>query len=328
VAAGLHHAHEKTDRAGTPLGIVHRDVSPSNVLVSFDGGVKVVDFGIAKAAAYGTRTRTGTTKGKVSCMSPEQCRGEAVDRRSDLFALGVLLYELTTGVRPFQGDSEYAIIRKIVDEDAAPPSRHRGDYPPRLEAIVLRALRRDPDQRYATAQELQVDLETFAQEQGWAVSSVELARFMSDLFGGHRPRRIDDVAESFLHEGLQEGVVTAAMIPPGPMSVPTPPPLSPAPSPASTRLRALLWGVAILFLAALSGSAYWLGGRHRAPVHAAQPPAVVPMSGPVVGPPPVGSERRPAPVLTRSPAEAQPGAPPRRHGRPTRKVDLDAPFPR
>ncbi|HET6281318.1 MAG TPA: serine/threonine-protein kinase, partial [Polyangia bacterium] len=146
-AAGLHYAHEKTDGNGQPLGIVHRDVSPSNVLVSFDGGVKVVDFGIAKATSQWARTRTGSIKGKIACMSPEQCRGEALDRRSDVFAVGILLYELTTGVRPFQADSDYAIIRRIVDEDAAPPSSHRPGYSAKLEGIVMRALRRNPNDR-------------------------------------------------------------------------------------------------------------------------------------------------------------------------------------
>jgi serine/threonine protein kinase len=97
-AAGLHYAHDKTDDAGRPLGIVHRDVSPANVLVSEDGAVKVVDFGIAKAALRRAATRTGTIKGKAGWISPEQCRGDRLDRRSDIFALGILLYELTTGV--------------------------------------------------------------------------------------------------------------------------------------------------------------------------------------------------------------------------------------
>jgi serine/threonine protein kinase len=192
-AAGLHYAHEKMDRDGRHLGIVHRDVSPSNVLVSFDGGIKVVDFGIAKAASHRAATRTGIIKGKVSCMSPEQCRGETLDRRSDIFAIGILLYELTTGTRPFHGDNEYAVLRQIVDEDAPAPSAYRRDYPPALEAIVLRALRRNRDERYATAQDLQIDLENFARDHNLVISSVELARYMEELFGSnHDPYRPRD----------------------------------------------------------------------------------------------------------------------------------------
>src|SRR5262249_19832883 len=107
VCAGLHHAHDKVGLDGKPLGIVHRDVSPSNVIVSHDGMVKLVDFGIAKATTHRAETRVGTLKGKIAYMSPEQCRGERLDRRADVFAIGILLYEFTTGKRLFQGDNEF-----------------------------------------------------------------------------------------------------------------------------------------------------------------------------------------------------------------------------
>jgi serine/threonine protein kinase len=152
------------------------------VLVSYDGCVKVVDFGIAKASTHKAATRTGFIKGKVACMSPEQCRGETLDRRSDVFALGILLYELTAGKRPFEGDNDYAILHQIVDKDVTPPSVHRAGYPPALETIVLRSLKRDRDERYATAQQLQIDLETFARENELVVSPIELGRFMDELF--------------------------------------------------------------------------------------------------------------------------------------------------
>jgi hypothetical protein len=342
VASGLHHAHEKTDGEGQPVGIVHRDISPSNVLVSFDGGVKIVDFGIAKAAAQGAHTQTGTTKGKVSCMSPEQCRGEAVDRRTDVFALGVLLYELTTGVRPFQGDTEYAIIRQIVDEDAASPTVHRPDYPPALAAIVSRALHRARDQRYATAQELQIDLEAFAQQQGLATSSVELARYMHTLFEGKRPRRIDEVSERFLHQGL-----------PGDGDAGEPTGESTA-VPVRGMRRSTL-AAAVLSLAVLAGGGYWLGSRSRAapvvdrgaaavlpsttmtavapgpmaPVEAAVPTALAPAGAPhplaaAVPSPPSAATRAPAAAHKRR-ARTKAAASARAAGRP---IDLDAPFPR
>lgn len=181
-AAGLHAAHVKCGADGTPLQIVHRDVSPSNVLVSYDGGVKLVDFGVAKAAQRQHETQAGTLKGKVAYMSPEQCRGKQLDRRSDIFALGILLYELTTHRRLFKGESEFEIMNKIVKEDVEPPSITYGKYPADLERILLKALQRDRDQRYASAQELQVDIEEFARKHAIALSTVKLGEYMRALF--------------------------------------------------------------------------------------------------------------------------------------------------
>ncbi len=182
MAGGLHHAHEKIGTDGLPLGIVHRDVSPSNVLVTYEGDVKVVDFGIAKAAAAQNSTIAGTLKGKIPYMSPEQCRGELVDRRSDIFSIGTLLWELTTGKRLFAGENEFAILNRVAKADVPPPSSVRPEYPPELEAIVMRALSRDPDNRYATAIDLQIDIEDFAREARLPVSSARMGRFMRALF--------------------------------------------------------------------------------------------------------------------------------------------------
>ncbi len=183
-ASGLHHAHEMRDDRGRWLGIVHRDVSPSNILVTFDGGVKVADFGIAKAATQqSAETRTGTLKGKISYMSPEQCRTETLDRRSDVFALGIVLHELTTGRRLYTGDGDFQIMESIVHRDATRPSSIIPDYPPALEQIVMTALSRNRDTRTPTAAALQRDLEKFAREEKLAVSSLELASLMRELFG-------------------------------------------------------------------------------------------------------------------------------------------------
>jgi serine/threonine protein kinase len=181
MAGGLNHAHEKVGLDGKPLGIVHRDVSPSNVLVTFDGGVKIVDFGIAKAATAQVATIAGTLKGKIPYMSPEQCRGEGVDRRSDIFSIGTLLWELTTGTRLFAGDNEFAILNRVAKGDVPTPSSIRPDYPPELEAIVMKALQADPEHRYGTALDLQIDLEDFSREARLPVSSARLGRFMKDL---------------------------------------------------------------------------------------------------------------------------------------------------
>ncbi|HSK01077.1 MAG TPA: protein kinase [Kofleriaceae bacterium] len=188
LCAGLHYAHEKVGPDGRPLHVVHRDVSPSNVLVSYDGAVKLVDFGIARAGSTPATTRGGL-KGKIAYMSPEQCRGKAsLDRRSDVFSIGTILYELTTGRLPFTDETEYGILNQIVNRDAEPPGRLVTGYPPALEAIAMRALARDPDQRYATALEMQKDVEDFAHENRLRVSPLVLARLMGTLY----PTRLEE----------------------------------------------------------------------------------------------------------------------------------------
>jgi serine/threonine protein kinase len=182
VCAGLHYAHEKTGSDGRPLAIVHRDVSPQNVIVTHEGGVKLLDFGVAKAARRSAATRYGTLKGKIRYMSPEQARSLPLDRRSDVFAVGILLWELSTGRRLFSGESDFEILKQIVEVDAPPPSCVVDSYPRALEAIVLRALERDPAARFPTAQDLQLALEEFAFESKLRLSPVQLANFVGTLF--------------------------------------------------------------------------------------------------------------------------------------------------
>src|SRR5580698_6814158 len=164
VAAALHYAHEKRDRDGHELHIIHRDISPSNVLLSHDGAVKLCDFGIAKAKKRSAETTRGLVKGKYPYMSPEQCLQEPLDRRSDIFAMGTLLYELTTMTRLYKRANEFETLRAIIDEAPPRPSTRVADYPADLERIVLRALAKKPAERQQTAQELQLELEDFARE--------------------------------------------------------------------------------------------------------------------------------------------------------------------
>lgn len=180
-AAGLHYAHERDAPDGTILGIVHRDISPSNIIVSFDGTVKVVDFGIAKAATS-RESKQGRLMGKVPYMSPEQCRGEAVDRRSDIFSLGIILWELSLGRRLFNNLKGKPLLEYIGKTQAPRPSTFKPDYPKDLERIVMRALALDPSKRYATARALEVDLEEFARKRQLPISQARLAEFMSELF--------------------------------------------------------------------------------------------------------------------------------------------------
>ncbi|NUO52206.1 MAG: serine/threonine protein kinase [Polyangiaceae bacterium] len=154
MCAGLHAAHELKDEEGRLQEIVHRDVSPQNVMITYSGKVKVLDFGIAKAVDRSTRTRTGQLKGKVEYMSPEQCKALPLDRRSDVFALGVLLYELTMGKRLFRRGGELASLKAVTEEPIPTPRSIDPSYPEALEAICMRALARDLDERYASADEM------------------------------------------------------------------------------------------------------------------------------------------------------------------------------
>jgi serine/threonine-protein kinase len=157
---GLHAAHELRDENGALVGLVHRDVSPQNVLVTYDGVVKVVDFGVAKATArLDTQTEAGQLKGKIAYMSPEQLRGEKIDRRADVFAMGILLYMMTTGKHPFRGDDQARTIARISsDEPAVLPSTLVPGYPPGLELCVMQALAKDPAKRFPSAHDMVVGL--------------------------------------------------------------------------------------------------------------------------------------------------------------------------
>ncbi|HUS33651.1 MAG TPA: protein kinase [Kofleriaceae bacterium] len=181
-ASALEHAHELTGPDGKHLGLVHRDVSTSNVMVSYDGAVKLLDFGIARASSSTHKTQTGMLKGKIAYMSPEQCRGTPLDRRSDLFSLGIVMFELTVGRRPFRGDTDFAIMDQIVYQGAPKPSSIRPDYPPELEAIVMKLLDRNPALRYPTAEDLLHDLDEYIGANGLWQSPRAIGKYMRTLF--------------------------------------------------------------------------------------------------------------------------------------------------
>jgi serine/threonine protein kinase len=185
-AAGLHHAHERTGIDGRPLGIVHRDVSPSNLMVSYEGNIKVVDFGVAKATRRAIETRSGQVKGKISYLSPEQCRGAPVDRRSDLFSLGIVMWELLTCDRLYRRDSDFANMTAITSEVPVPPSALRPDVPREVDDMVLRLLAKPAGERFQTAAAVVDWIEAFAVQAGILLSPSSLGRFIRDLFG-HRP---------------------------------------------------------------------------------------------------------------------------------------------
>jgi serine/threonine-protein kinase len=180
IAGALHYAHERRAADDTPLEIIHRDVSPSNIVVAYDGAVKLVDFGIAKTASSSVETRTGVLEGKVQYMSPEQARGAAVDRRSDVFSLGIVLWEMITMRRLFQADNDLAAIQRILHANVPRPSTLRPECPPELDRITAKALASEADARYQTADELARDLAELPAPQG--ASTRTLRMHMQQLF--------------------------------------------------------------------------------------------------------------------------------------------------
>jgi eukaryotic-like serine/threonine-protein kinase len=184
-AAGLHAAHELKDEDGTTVGIVHRDISPQNILITFDGVVKIVDFGVAKAAGRTSEsTSAGQIKGKPPYMSPEQALGHDVDRRTDVFALGIILYQLTTGKHPFRGESDVVTLQNIVsDRPIIPPRAYDREYPKPLEAVVMKALERDASKRFQSAADLEAALDRVFPPTVPRVRTEDVGRFVSAMLG-------------------------------------------------------------------------------------------------------------------------------------------------
>jgi serine/threonine protein kinase len=182
ICEGLDYAHNKKDKYNRPLSIVHRDVSPPNILVSFEGEVKLIDFGVAKAAGRASRTQAGILKGKFGYMSPEQVRGMPLDRRSDVFSVGVVLFEILCGQRLFQAETDFATLEKVRAVDVPRPSAVNPNIPKPLENIIFKALTREPEQRYQSAIELHDELQAFMFAQGLFYSRKDLAAWMRENY--------------------------------------------------------------------------------------------------------------------------------------------------
>jgi serine/threonine-protein kinase len=181
-AEGLHAAHEARNDRGESLDIVHRDVTPHNLFVTYDGTVKLVDFGVAKFRTKANETRIGTLKGKVAYMSPEQARGDTVDRRADVFALGIILWELTTGRRLFRGDDILDTIAKVLEQEVPRPTRLVRGYPADLEKVVLKALAKRREERFQTAHEFARALMEVLIRRGLFVTNDEVLLYMQAAF--------------------------------------------------------------------------------------------------------------------------------------------------
>ncbi|HEX3577292.1 MAG TPA: TonB family protein, partial [Thermoanaerobaculia bacterium] len=181
IAAALDYAHRKRDFEDKEMGLVHRDVSPQNVLISEEGDIKLCDFGIAKAASKASHTQAGALKGKLQYMSPEQAWGRNIDKRSDIFALATVLFEMLTARKLFSGDNELSILEQVREARVTPPSQYNDEVTPEIDAIVLKALQKDPANRYQTAGEMQRDLDAVLYNFKPTPTSADLAIYMHRL---------------------------------------------------------------------------------------------------------------------------------------------------
>jgi serine/threonine protein kinase len=334
-AAGLHSAHELKDDEGTPLGVVHRDVSPQNVFITYDGAVKLLDFGIAKFMDRSVETHTGQVKGKFAYMSPEQCCAERVDRRSDVFSLGILLWELLSGSRLFARPNEILVWKAIVEEPIPTPNERLADgrapIPAALESVVMKALARDREQRHASANDLRRELIAAARGIGGEQDeSAKLAELMRALFPDRiaqkeemlRRVRVGDAITSVptaevdvdlaeQHESSEEMSARIDAIRAGmrPVSFPpTPFDTNPAASrvgsaPRSSRRHALVFG-ALVLAAVVIGAVLGVGWDRGAPTADARPIVVDALAAP--GDRAIGSSPTSSLSTTAAPASSPP----------------------
>jgi serine/threonine protein kinase len=339
---GLEFAHGYQEQ-GQPVGLVHRDISPSNILVTYQGTVKVLDFGIAKASSRMTQTQPGLLKGKWGYMSPEQARGEPIDARSDLFSLGITFHELLTGRRVFERDHEIGVLLALMAQPIPPPSIARPEIPPALDRIIMKALERQQEDRYASASAMRADLEEFLRSTPSSPGTSQLAQYLQELFGRaevERKTKIPSLTELSAigalpvvqsePTGFEKTLVRPsnpgqalpsvapaggstelfARPPPNPASPPAPAPPVPAPAPTparSTGMTVALLGVFAVVLLAVGGGAAWYFLTRQPP-----PPPVV-VAPPPVEPPGVETPEPvvpPEPPVAVQPPEPEPTTPP------------------
>lgn len=318
--AGLHAAHELRDSKGQLVGLVHRDVSPQNILVTYDGVTKVVDFGVAKATAHGGgSTSAGQIKGKVGYMAPEQIEGEeAMDRRADIFAMGIVLYALTTGKHPFRRESDAATMYNICSpQPAVPPRKFLPDYPESLERVLLKALAKSPADRYETANDMLRDLDQALPANQRVITDEEVAHFVRKLVGDKLQERRATLSDALMRADslapLRDadlssatgsvshgGAMSQSVLPPAPPDNATTTELSGL---GYDRKRTLFIGAIAL---ALGGAALAIALLARSPEPISAPAAAVPLPTPVAVP---AAPAAPKPSEAAPVADAPPAAP-------------------
>jgi serine/threonine-protein kinase len=290
--AGLHAAHELRDDDGASLGIVHRDVSPQNIFVTFDGAVKILDFGIAMSHGRMTRTETGELKGKLGYMSPEHAGAKPLDRRSDVFALGIVLYELLVGRRLFQRPTPLATLKAISSEPVIPPSRIAAGCPPSLERICLRALSRDVDERYPSAFDMRREIIAAIRELSTdALPEERLAALMHEVFSDRKLEKAEMLkrvragsAITSLPAAEVDGAIEIPMVPSEALSQATP---------AARRRPKWLVPAALgaVMAAAVSAGFATRALSHDVAAAPASPPVSAPNVGAVAAPPSLSDVR-------------------------------------
>ena len=319
VCAGLDYAHKLKDFQGKSLNIIHRDISPQNVFLTYEGDVKIVDFGIAKAASQSTITQVGMIKGKVAYMSPEQAAGKVIDHRSDIFATGILLYELVAGRRMFQGDDTLQILSKVREAEFTPLGTLKGGLPEKLYDIVAKALAKDPEERYQSCADMQADIEECIFRLNLRPSGRTMAEFLKLLFAEEiesEGKRMADAAgagaaSDRAQEAKTEGRSIAkpvAQTPPAPKAEPASPvKAAPEVRPRAAEAakggkKAALAAVAGVAVLALLGGGYYLMGKEKGPAGTtpSAPAAQVPASAASPTPPSAPSPSSEASLLVRN----------------------------
>lgn len=314
-AEALDYAHRARGDDGEPLGIVHRDVSPQNIMISYDGAVKLLDFGIAKADDE-SLTKDGQVKGKFAYMSPQQCLGEAIDGRADVFALGVCLHESLTGRPLYHRKTQYETMRAVI-EDAVPSIlEFRPELPESLDAVVRKALAKDPADRYQSAGEMQIALERWLMEQGEVVPQTRLADFLEELFEDEVgrgpmvdskpfgasfadipvPAEIREKAKLAQREASQRISLTPRIIDVAPLEAPTSRQSSLPPAPPKSKMPLVAALIVLLFLGAGVGGFLWWKSQGAPPQQVAANVPAAANAAPPTAPTETAPTEAPAPT--------------------------------